>query len=81
MQAILVATPASAAASRPGALATAGALALRVLNLLADADAHHRQARRLAELPAERLRDVGLTRAQALRQGAPDWSVPGHWLR
>lgn len=41
-----------------------------------------RQRRCLAALDAHLLRDVGLTREEALSEAArPAWDAPGHWLR
>jgi uncharacterized protein YjiS (DUF1127 family) len=41
-----------------------------------------RQRRALADLPAERLEDLGLTEDDVRREAArPMWDVPQHWLR
>ena len=41
-----------------------------------------RQRRALAELPAERLEDLGLTEDDVRREvSRPMWDVPQHWLR
>ena len=57
--------------ARPGILATLlGALALR------------RSRRRLADLDAHILRDIGLTPVEASREARrPLWDAPDHWLR
>lgn len=47
---------------------------------MADALAARRQRRALAALDAHSLRDLGLTRDQALAEAArPVWDVPPHW--
>jgi uncharacterized protein YjiS (DUF1127 family) len=46
---------------------TAGSLALRLLNRLADLDARYRDRCRLADLSDNVLRDVGLTREDVER--------------
>ncbi|WP_135501832.1 DUF1127 domain-containing protein [Roseovarius aestuariivivens] len=39
-----------------------------------------RQRRALAVLDTERLRDIGVTRAQALQEAhRPIWDIPEHW--
>ena len=53
----------SAAATLSGAQASLAPRLHRLLARLIIADARYREARRLEELPEERLRDVGLTRA------------------
>lgn len=41
-----------------------------------------RQRRRLARLDDAALRDLGLTREEALREARrPVWDVPDHWMR
>ncbi|MCU0911641.1 MAG: DUF1127 domain-containing protein [Rhodobacteraceae bacterium] len=41
-----------------------------------------RQRRALADLPAERLSDLGLTEDDVRRETSrPMWDVPQHWLR
>lgn len=41
-----------------------------------------RSRRRLADLDDHILRDIGLTRDQALQEAErPIWDVPAHWLR
>lgn len=40
---------------------------LIILDWLAEKDSRYRQARALADMPAERLADIGLTRAEADR--------------
>ncbi len=41
-----------------------------------------RSRRRLAALDEAALRDLGLTRAEALEEAErPVWNVPAHWLR
>lgn len=49
---------------------------------LADFIALWQQRRALANMPADRLCDLGLTRADAAREAArPIWDVPAHWRR
>jgi len=56
--------------------------ARRLALSLADFVALWQQRRALANLPAERLCDLGLTRADAAREAArPVWDVPAHWHR
>jgi uncharacterized protein YjiS (DUF1127 family) len=46
------------------------------------ARAARRQRRALAELPPERLRDLGISAEAAQREAEkPIWNVPAHWLR
>lgn len=41
-----------------------------------------RSRRRLRHLDDHLLRDIGLTRAEAMRESArPVWNAPDHWLR
>ncbi len=41
-----------------------------------------RQRRALLALPPERLRDIGVSAAEARREATrPAWNVPAHWLR
>lgn len=58
-------------AGKPGLIKAIGsALALR------------KQRLKLKDLPAAALRDIGLTRDQALAEATrPFWDVPTHWLR
>lgn len=49
---------------------------------LADFFALWQQRRALANMPAHRLCDLGLTRADALREAArPMWDMPAYWHR
>ena len=58
------------AAPRPAAL----------VSRMAQARALARQRAQLADLPVERLADLGLTRDEALREAArPFWDAPRHW--
>ncbi len=51
-----------------------------VLARLINAIGLHRQRARLAQLDDAALRDIGLSRAQALREaGRPFWDAPDHW--
>jgi uncharacterized protein YjiS (DUF1127 family) len=53
----------------------------KVLSNLKQALAVRRQRRALRDLPPEVLRDIGLTRDEALSEaGRPIWDVPRHWL-
>lgn len=55
-----------------------GARAL--LTRLLDLQALWRQRRRLAELDDAALRDMGLTRSEALHEARrPVWDAPAHW--
>ena len=55
------------------------AAVLRRLRLAPNA---RRQRLSLAKLDDAMLRDIGITRAQALAEAArPAWDVPAHWLR
>lgn len=66
-----------ALSSRPAGPRAAGPLA----TLLALADLR-RSRRSLAKLDPERLRDLGLSHEQALREAhRPVWDAPEHWLR
>ena len=40
-----------------------------------------RQRRRLAELDDHMLRDIGLSREEALREASRGWGAPDHWRR
>jgi len=41
----------------------------------------HRQRARLAQLDEDALRDIGLTRAQALQEAQRRfWDAPRHWM-
>ena len=61
--------------SRPATLPSFGRLVSRALVV-------HRTRRALATLDHDRLRDIGLTRAQADAEAArPLWDVPSYWLR
>ncbi|KZY41693.1 hypothetical protein A3731_06580 [Roseovarius sp. HI0049] len=41
-----------------------------------------RQRRKLAQLDEAALRDIGITRRQALEEARrPAWDVPRHWVR
>lgn len=52
----------------------------RVLSRLAGAAAVSRQRRALRDLDEAILRDIGLTRDEALREAArPFWDAPVHW--
>ena len=65
----------AAVAILPSFLALSSALPGRLLNLLVGADARYREARKLEELPEERLRDMGLTRPARVAQTSfrEDW--------
>jgi uncharacterized protein YjiS (DUF1127 family) len=53
---------------------------LSLLSRFLDAGALARQRRHLAELDDAMLRDIGLTREQALREARrPRWDAPRHW--
>ena len=53
---------------------------ISLLSRLLEAGALARQRRRLAELDDATLRDIGLTRDQALRESRrPRWDAPRHW--
>lgn len=52
-----------------------------LLSLIVAAAALRRQRRDLGALDEHLLRDVGLTRGEALREAdRPVWDAPGHWL-
>lgn len=54
---------------------------LPVLAWILRALAVRRERRALAELPPEILRDIGISRHEALREAErPIWDVPRHWL-
>jgi uncharacterized protein YjiS (DUF1127 family) len=54
---------------------------LPVLAWIIRALAVRRERRALAELPPEILRDIGISRNEALREAErPIWDVPRHWL-
>jgi len=62
--------------TRPSARRRASAVSL------ADFFALWQQRRALANMPAERLSDIGLTRADAAHEAArPFWDLPAHWRR
>lgn len=44
-------------------------------------DARFRETRRLRDLDAERLDDIGLTRSQAEAETRARWDAPQHWHR
>ena len=51
-----------------------------LLRRLLDLQALWRQRRRLAELDDAALRDIGISRADALREAArKPWDAPSHW--
>ena len=53
-----------------------------LLSRLADWRALRRQRIALSRLDDHRLRDLGITRAEAEREAArPMWDAPGHWYR
>ena len=53
-----------------------------IFRRLALAHAAWRQRRALAELDDAALRDLGLTRGQALAEAQrPVWDVPQHWIK
>jgi len=55
---------------------------LSLLSRFLDSGALARQRRHLAELDDAILRDIGLTRDQALREARrPRWDAPRHWQR
>lgn len=55
---------------------------LSVLSRLIQALAVTRQRARLADLDAAALRDIGVTRAQAMHEAKrPFWDAPDHWQR
>lgn len=52
----------------------------RILRIVATAFQANRQRAVLATLDDARLRDLGLSRAAALREASrPIWDVPSHW--
>lgn len=54
----------------------------RLFSTLFERAADRRSRRRLARLDAHLLRDIGVSRAQALAEaGRTDWTAPRHWLR
>jgi uncharacterized protein YjiS (DUF1127 family) len=66
----LLALSRSAAAPRSGGL----------FSLLWRAASLRRQRAQVASMSDRMLADIGLTRAEALREAArPVWDVPGHW--
>lgn len=53
-----------------------------LLTRLLDLDALWRQRRRLADLDAAALRDMGLSRSEALHEARRSlWDAPAHWRR
>lgn len=53
---------------------------LSVFRRLALFRALHRQRARLAQLDDHLLRDIGLSRAEALQEASrPAWDAPDHW--
>lgn len=69
--------------TRAGTIARSIALrSLPVLSYLNRALAVRRQRQALRDLPPEVLRDIGLTREEALSEAErPFWDVPRHWRR
>ncbi len=63
---------------RRGLRAVLSAIAIRI----AAWNALRHQRRTLCQMDDHMLRDIGLTRSDALREARrPAWDVPSHWLR
>lgn len=61
-----------ASSVRPGGWSLRGFLQLRAL---------HRQRQQLAKLDDAALRDIGITRSEALAEASrPFWDAPPHWI-
>ena len=55
---------------------------LRLLDRYLDAQALHKQHQALLNLDEALLRDVGITRSEAMKMAAsPVWDAPTHWKR
>ncbi len=65
-----------------GLIGAAAGRRVGIVARIVGAHALWRSRRRLATLDDAALRDLGLTRAEAIEEAErPVWNVPAHWLR